>query len=222
MSFSKLNAVHLSWSSSQSCSKALRSSRSTTRCAKKQRCSGPRTASARDCNEQPCSGLWGRERLQSSPRGIILMPRVSTAMNKTIRWHNLFLWRDPKMQIKATLVVLLLALLTASLMTPPTYAAGAPPEVENLVRGFPTLDELETHLGVETAGEGADNPPPKVHANSEGMEGSIYPVSARWFTAPQPPVPSAPRLPPQMPNRAKNLWLHCWPIWMPRKRRRGT
>jgi hypothetical protein len=93
------------------------------------------------------------------------------------------------MQIKAKLVVLLLALLTASLMAPPTYAADAPPEVENLVRGFPTLDELETHLSVETAGEGADNPPPRVHANSEGMEGSIYPVSAHWFTAPQPPNP---------------------------------
>jgi hypothetical protein len=97
------------------------------------------------------------------------------------------------MQIKAKLLVLLLALLTAILMTPPPYAAAASPEVESLVRGFPTLDELETHLGFETAREGADNPPPRVHANSEGAEGSIYPVSARWFAAPPAPNPfSAP------------------------------
>jgi hypothetical protein len=93
------------------------------------------------------------------------------------------------MQIKAKLVVLLLALWTAFLMTPPTYAAAASPEVENLVRGFPTLDQLETHLGLETAQEGTENPPPRVHANSGGTGGSIYPVSARWFTAPHAPDP---------------------------------
>ena len=94
------------------------------------------------------------------------------------------------MQIKAKLFVPLLTLLTASLMRPPTYAAAASPEVETLVRGFPTLDELEIHLGLETVRESADpNPPSRVHADSEGMEDSISPVSARWFTAPQPPNP---------------------------------
>jgi len=93
------------------------------------------------------------------------------------------------MQIKAKLVVLLVALVTASLMTPPTSAAPASPEVDRLVNGFPTLDELETHMGFAAAPEGADNRPLSVHANSEGREGSIYPVSLRWYTAPPPPNP---------------------------------
>jgi len=94
------------------------------------------------------------------------------------------------MQIKAKLVVLLLAPLTTTLMTLPTYVAAASPQVENLVREFPTLDELETHLGVNTPSAGADrNLPSRVHANSEGTEGSIYPVSLHWFTAAQAPKP---------------------------------
>jgi hypothetical protein len=98
--------------------------------------------------------------------------------------------KDPKMQIKAKLIALLLALFTACLMTPPTYAAAAPSGVDRLVQGFPALDELETHLGFENPPEYADaNPPARVHANSESTEGTIYPVSARWFTAPQPAPP---------------------------------
>ncbi len=42
--------------------------------------------------------------------------------------------------------------------------------------------------GSKTPPEGADaNPPSRVQANSPGAEGSIYPVSARWFTAPTAP-----------------------------------
>jgi hypothetical protein len=94
------------------------------------------------------------------------------------------------MQITAKLFFLLLALLTAFLMAPPTCAAGASPEVESLVRGFPTLDELETHLGFAAPPENANpNHSSRVPANSEGAEGSIYPVSARWFTAPPAPDP---------------------------------
>jgi hypothetical protein len=97
------------------------------------------------------------------------------------------LLRDPKMQIKAKLLVLLLTVGPAFLMTPPAQAAGASPEVEKLVRGFPTLDELESHLGLGTPPEDADaRPPSRVHVNSQGTEGSIFPVSARWFTAPLP------------------------------------
>jgi hypothetical protein len=88
------------------------------------------------------------------------------------------------MQIKARLVLLLLAIFPALLMTPPTYGAAAPSEVESLVRSFPSLDELEIHLGVGGPREDADpQPPVRVHANSEVAGGSIYPVSARWFTA---------------------------------------
>jgi hypothetical protein len=69
-------------------------------------------------------------------------------------------------------------------MTSPAHAAGASPEVESLVRGFPSLDELESHLGFGAPPEEADaGPPSRVRANSRGAEGSIYPVSDRWFTA---------------------------------------
>jgi hypothetical protein len=98
--------------------------------------------------------------------------------------------KGTKMQIKARLIALLLPLLTLSLMTLPTYAAGASPEVDRLVNGFPTLDDLETHLGFAAPPDGTDpNPPSRVHVNSEGTEGHIYPVSARWFTAPPAPDP---------------------------------
>jgi hypothetical protein len=94
------------------------------------------------------------------------------------------------MQMKTKLLALLLALLTVFLMTPPTFAAGASPEVESLVRGFPSLDELETHLGLAAPPDDAvPNPPARARSNSAGREGFIFPVSARWFTAPQPPSP---------------------------------
>ena len=98
--------------------------------------------------------------------------------------------RDLKMQISTKLLVLLLALLTVFLMAPQTFAAGASPEVESLVRGFPSLDELESHLGLAAPPEGAvPNPPVRARANSAGGEGSVLPVSLRWFTAPPPPSP---------------------------------
>jgi|SRR5271157_1747675 len=94
------------------------------------------------------------------------------------------------MRIKAKLLVLLPAIWTAFLMTSSAYAAGGSPEVESLVRGFPTLDELESHLGFGMPLEDADaNSPSRVHANSQGAEGSIYPVSMRWFTARPAPDP---------------------------------
>lgn len=94
------------------------------------------------------------------------------------------------MPIKAKLLVLLLPFWIAFSVTSPAYAADGSPEVESLVRGFPTLDELESHLGLGTPPEGADpRPPSRVDANSHGAEGSIYPVSARWFTAPPAPSP---------------------------------
>jgi hypothetical protein len=94
--------------------------------------------------------------------------------------------KDPKMRIKAKLIALFLALLAVALISPPADAAIAPAEVDSLVNGFPTLDELETHLGLATASGGGEvNPPARVHADSGNTEGAIYPVSARWFTAPQ-------------------------------------
>jgi hypothetical protein len=94
------------------------------------------------------------------------------------------------MRIKTKLLVLLLALPTLFLMTPCIYGAGASPEVKSLVLGFPTLDELETHLGLAAPADGAvPNPPARARAYSTGTEGSIFPVSARWFTAPQPASP---------------------------------
>ena len=94
------------------------------------------------------------------------------------------------MQIKAIPWVLILTILRVSLVTPPIYAAAASPDLENLVLGFPTLDELETHMGYEAARDGVDpHLPPRAHASSEATEGSIYPVSARWFTASPAPNP---------------------------------
>jgi len=94
------------------------------------------------------------------------------------------------MQIKAKLIALLFVLVTTSILAPPTYAADAAPEVDRLVSGFPALDELEAHMAMEIAHEVPDpHPAPRSRAASEGVEGSIYPVSARWFTAPQPSNP---------------------------------
>ncbi len=56
------------------------------------------------------------------------------------------------MQIEAKFFALLLALWTIFLMTLPAYAANASREVESLVLGFPSLDELEAHLGLDPAG----------------------------------------------------------------------
>ena len=84
----------------------------------------------------------------------------------------------------ANTVVLLLTVSTA-LMMPPTFARAEPSQVDSLVRGFPTLDELETHLGIQAPSEGENpHPPSRVYVHSSGAEGSAIPVSARWFTAP--------------------------------------
>jgi hypothetical protein len=81
-------------------------------------------------------------------------------------------------------------LVTASLLAPASYVAATPAEVESLVRGFPTLDALEIHLGLATPGEGVDaNPVPQARANSGGTGGSVYPVSLSWFTASPDPYP---------------------------------
>lgn len=111
------------------------------------------------------------------------------------------------MRIKARLVLLLLSMFTLFLMTPPTRAAAASSEVESLVRGFPGLDELEIHLGSVGPPEDVDShPPTRVHGNSQGTEGSIYPVSARWFTAPPATDPfSAPASAPNAAAEGKPL-----------------
>ena len=89
------------------------------------------------------------------------------------------------MQTVAKPIVHFLTLSTAMLMMPPTFARGASSQVESLVRGFPTLDELETHLGIQTPSEGENShQPSRVYVHSPGAEGSAIPVSARWFTAP--------------------------------------
>jgi hypothetical protein len=64
------------------------------------------------------------------------------------------------------------------------------PEADTLVNGFPTLDELETHMGFASSPEGDDpHQPSRVNADSESTQGAIYPVSARWFTAAPPADP---------------------------------
>jgi hypothetical protein len=94
------------------------------------------------------------------------------------------------MHIKAKLLVLLAMFWTIFLIAPPTFAAGASTDVESLVRGFPTLDELETHLGLAAPPDGAvPAPPVRARGTSAGTENFILPVSTRWFTAPQPPSP---------------------------------
>jgi hypothetical protein len=99
------------------------------------------------------------------------------------------------MPAKAKLIALFLALLTTSLMAPRADAADAVPEMDRLVNGFPTLDELETHMGLASSPEG-DEPHPRARAraDSESTEGAIYPVSARWFTAAVPADPWNPAL----------------------------
>jgi hypothetical protein len=73
-------------------------------------------------------------------------------------------------------------------MTPHTCKAGAITDVESLVSGFPTLDELEAHFGIKAPAEGADaSPGPRVQADAERARGSIFPVSSRWYTASPPP-----------------------------------
>jgi hypothetical protein len=93
------------------------------------------------------------------------------------------------MHIKVKLVVLFLALATVPLLGTPAFAQGAPPDVDSLVRGFPTLDQLETHLGVAAPPEDEGSRPPSTAPANTAGEGSVFPVSARWFTAPPPPDP---------------------------------
>jgi len=89
------------------------------------------------------------------------------------------------MQITPKTVFLTLAISASILMTPPAVARGESSDVDNLVRGFPSLDELEDHLGLAAPPEPENpNPSPRDHANLTGAEGPIYPVSSRWFIAP--------------------------------------
>ena len=54
------------------------------------------------------------------------------------------------MNVKAKLAILILTLSVASSLRPPICTAAGSAEVESLVLGFPSLDELEAHLGFET------------------------------------------------------------------------
>ncbi|MGO8791141.1 MAG: hypothetical protein ACLQVL_27680 [Terriglobia bacterium] len=95
------------------------------------------------------------------------------------------------MRTHVKLVVLFLALATVPLLGTPAFAQDAPADVDSLVRGFPTLDQLEAHLGAATpVGDEGSRPPSTAHANTAG-QGSVFPVSARWFTAPPLPDPFA-------------------------------
>jgi hypothetical protein len=73
---------------------------------------------------------------------------------------------------------------SAALMMPPIPAWAASSQVDSLVRGFPTLDELETHLGIKPPSVD-ENPSPASGTNSPSAGGGSYilPVSSRWFTA---------------------------------------
>ena len=74
-------------------------------------------------------------------------------------------------------------------MVPPIPARAASSQADTLVRGFPTLDELETHLGTKPPSAG-ENPNPPSGANSHSADvGYVFPVSARWFTASPVPDP---------------------------------
>jgi len=88
------------------------------------------------------------------------------------------------MPIKGKLAVLLLMLMAAGLVVTSAGAAATSPDVDSLVRGFPTLDDLEAHLGLQPVGEDAENPQPKIRANQDGAQEAIHYVDARWFTAP--------------------------------------
>ncbi|MGO8815372.1 MAG: hypothetical protein ACLQVG_12025 [Terriglobia bacterium] len=87
------------------------------------------------------------------------------------------------MRMMAKLAFLFLTVSMAVLMMPPTIARAASSQVDTLVQAFPTLDELEAHLGIPAASEGANsNPHSKANGPSAGG-GYILPVSSRWFTA---------------------------------------
>ncbi len=88
------------------------------------------------------------------------------------------------MLTQSKLFVLILALSAVTFMTPPAYAAGDS-EADRLVSGFPTLDELEKHLGGESLPTAENARPSSFHESSGPSEGSVIPVSARWFTAPR-------------------------------------
>ena len=52
------------------------------------------------------------------------------------------------MRMMAKLAFLFLTVSMAVLMMPPTIARAASSQADTLVQAFPTLDELEAHLGI--------------------------------------------------------------------------
>jgi len=97
------------------------------------------------------------------------------------------------MQIAPKSTALFLPLAVAVLMVPPCFAQVAPTEADRLVREFPTLDALESHLGSTTSPEG-ESPRPSATVNSQPARngGAVVPVSARWFTEALAPDPFDP------------------------------
>ncbi len=94
------------------------------------------------------------------------------------------------MRIRTHLSALLLALLIVCSMDSTTHAATVPSAVNTLVRQFPALDELESHLGIDTAAEAASSEPTtNARTDSPRPETLAYPVSERWFTAALPSNP---------------------------------
>ena len=73
------------------------------------------------------------------------------------------------MEIKAMRTALILMFLAGCKMMPVIYAADPAPDVESLVEGFPTLDELESRLGSQTSARDSIPAPESranVHSNS--------------------------------------------------------
>jgi hypothetical protein len=94
------------------------------------------------------------------------------------------------MRIRVKLIVLFMVTWGILGITSPARPAVSLSDLEALVRGFPALDELEAHLGLATQGEGINSrTASKAPVNPEGSAVFTYPVSARWFTAPQTPGP---------------------------------
>ncbi len=90
------------------------------------------------------------------------------------------------MLMKTKVMVALLVLLGLFGTPPSAPAADGPADVARLVEAFPSLEELESHLGLQVE-RLADDPatPPAVRSTSKASQIHAYPVSARWFTGPK-------------------------------------
>jgi hypothetical protein len=89
------------------------------------------------------------------------------------------------MLIRTKLLAVLLVLL-GSIGIPSFAQAGDPPaDASRLVAEFPSLEELESHLGSQVERAGNDPAARPLPATSQGSPIPAFPVSARWFTGPK-------------------------------------